>query len=128
MIGNGGNRMKEASRRFLPIGHLYERTTKTGNPYLTGMIAGQQVFLFPQEDGSWKVFIREDEPHVPTTARVPDRPTDQRAYEETLAGVAVPDYDEPLRRPLRERAPSHSGAQKEPDGRTARRSARMGNQ
>jgi hypothetical protein len=54
--------MKEASRRFLPIGHLYERTTKTGNPYLTGMIAGQQVFLFPQEDGSWKVFIREDEP------------------------------------------------------------------
>jgi hypothetical protein len=108
--------------RFLEVGHVHERTTKTGNPYLTGMIAGQQVFLFPQEDGSWKVFIREDEPHVPTAGRAPDRPADQRAYEQTLTGVDVPDYDEPLRRrPLRERAPSHSGARKEPGGTTVRR-------
>jgi hypothetical protein len=92
-------------RRFLEVGHVHERTTKTGNPYLTGMIAGQQVFLFPQEDGSWKVFIREDEPHVPTAARAPDRPADQKAYEQTLAGVDVPDYDEPLRRPLRRTSP-----------------------
>ena len=114
-------------RRFLEVGHMHERTTKTGNPYLTGMIAGQQVFLFPQEDGSWKVFIREDEPHVPTAPRAPDPPADQRAYEETLAGVTVPDYDEPLRRPLRERAHSLSGAQKESGGPMARRSFRTEN-
>jgi hypothetical protein len=57
--------MKEASRRFLPIGHLYERTTKTGNPYLTEKIADQQVFLFLQDDGSWKVFLQVEETRAP---------------------------------------------------------------
>ena len=28
------------------VGHVREPMTKTGNPYFTGMIGGQQVFLF----------------------------------------------------------------------------------
>jgi hypothetical protein len=106
---------------------VQERTTKTWQPLSSSSIAGQQVFLL-QEDGSWKVFIRADESSVPASAGTPARPTEQRVYEETLVGVEVPDYDEPLRRsPLRERAPSARAAGKELDGRTARRSSRAEN-
>ena len=98
--------MKETSRRFLPIGHLYERTTKTGNPYLTGKLAEQQVFLFLQDDGSWKVFLQVEAECAPAAA-APVRSDEGTAYDKTLAGVEVPDYDEPVRRPsVRERAPS----------------------
>jgi hypothetical protein len=62
--------MKEALRRFLPIGHLYERTTKTGNPYLTGKIAEQQVFLFLQDDGSWKVFLQVEAERAPSRSAI----------------------------------------------------------
>ena len=117
-----------ASRRFIAVGHMQERTTTTGIPYLTGRIAGQQLFIFPQADGSWTVFLQEDEPRVPPAARVSDRPADQQAYEKTLAGMDVPDYDEPLRRhPLRERAASRSGARKESGGTMMRRSSRKEN-
>ena len=100
--------MKEASRRFLPIGRLYERTTKTGNPYLTGNIADQQVFLFLRDDGSWKVFLQVEAERTPVT-EAPVRSNDGTAYDKTLAGVDVPDYDEPVRYPsVRERASSRS--------------------
>ena len=114
------------SRHFLEVGHLWERTTKTGNPYLTDMIGDQQVFLFLQEDGSWKVFIRADTLALPAAAEPPAHTADQRTYEETLAGVEVPDYDEPVRRrSLREHLSSHRAASQEPDGRTARPASRM---
>ena len=116
--------MKEASRRFLPIGHLYERTTKTGNPYLTGKIAEQQVFLFLQDDGSWKVFLQVEEEHAPA-AEAPPLSDDGMAYDKTLAGVDVPDYDEPLRHPsVRERGPSRNATRKTAHGSPVRRSSR----
>ena len=116
--------MKEASRRFLPIGHLYERTTKTGNPYLTGKIDDQQVFLFLQDDGSWKVFFQIEEERAPA-AEVPTLSDDGTAYDKTLAGVDVPDYDEPLRHPsIRERGPSRNATRKTANGSPVRRSSR----
>jgi hypothetical protein len=116
--------MKEASRRFLPIGHLYERTTKTGNPYLTGKIAEQQVFLFLQDDGSWKVFLQVEEERAPA-AEAPPLSDDGTAYDQTLAGVDVPDYDEPVRPPsVRERGPSRSATRKTAHGSPVRGSSR----
>ena len=115
--------MKEAARRFLPIGHLYERTTKTGNPYLTGKIADQQVFLFLQDDGSWKVFLQVEEERAPA-AEAPPLSDDGTAYDKTLAGVDVPDYDEPLRHPsVGERGPSRSATRKTAHGSPVRRSS-----
>ena len=100
-------------RRFLAVGHLYERTTKTGDPYLTGIIAGQQVFLFPQADGSWTVFTPVEEPSASVRRTPPDPLADQREYEKTLAGIEVPEYDEPLRRSVpRERPSSPSAARR----------------
>jgi len=116
--------MKETSRRFLPIGHLYERTTKTGNPYLTGKIAEQQVFLFLQDDGSWKVFLQVEEARA-AAAEAPALSDDETAYDKTLAGVDVPDYDEPLRRPsVRERASSRTTTRKTSPGSPVHRSSR----
>jgi hypothetical protein len=117
--------MKEASRRFLPIGHLYERTTKTGNPYLTGKLAEQQVFLFLQDDGSWKVFLQVEETRAPAAA-APVRSDDGTAYDKTLAGVDVPDYDEPVRHlSVRERASSRSTTRKTAHGSPRRCSSRV---
>ena len=115
--------MKETSRHFLPIGHLYERTTKTGNPYLTGKLAEQQVFLFLQDDGSWKVFLQVEAECAPAAA--PVRSDDETAYDKTLAGVDVPDYDEPVRHPsVRERALSRRTTRKTAHGSPERRSSR----
>ena len=116
--------MKETSRHFLPIGHLYERTTKTGNPYLTGNIADQQVFLFLRDDGSWKVFLQVEAERTPVT-EAPVRSNDGTAYDKTLAGVDVPDYDEPVRHhSVRERAPSRSAIRKTANDSPVRRSSR----
>jgi hypothetical protein len=86
---------------FSEVGRLTERETKHGTPYLCGEMLGRPVYVFPRDDGSWRVFTPTDLPEVVPPPEAPQ--TDAEAeplteYVHTLDDVVIPDPGEPVRR------------------------------
>jgi hypothetical protein len=82
------------------IGRLTERETKHGTVYLGGEILGLPVYIFPREDGSWRIFTPEDPPATIPPAGTPHvgEATDPLTeYTHTLDDVVIPDPGEPVR-------------------------------
>jgi hypothetical protein len=80
---------------FQEIGILREKTAKNGKNYWSGAIDGVPVVIFPQDDGSLKVFTRADAPATPQRTE----PDQGQEYTKTLDGVGeIPDPGEPMRR------------------------------
>src|SRR5262249_50231831 len=87
--------------QFVEVGRLTERETKHGTPYLCGAILGQPVYVFPRDDGSWRVFTPTDLPEAvpPPQALQADAEAEPLTeYVHTLDDDMIPDPGEPVRR------------------------------
>jgi hypothetical protein len=85
---------------FMEIGRLTERETKHGTVYLGGEILGLSVYIFPREDGSWRIFTpggTPDSVQSAGAARANEEAEPMTEYTHTLDDVVIPDPGEPVR-------------------------------
>ncbi len=109
------HRSRSGSRPpFTEIGRLTERETKHGTPYLAGEILGLPVYLFPRDDGSWRIFTPGDTPDSVQSAGASraDKETEPLTeYTHTLDDVVIPDPGEPVRQRALQSLPKSTARQ-----------------